>query len=147
VSDDSGVRTLARPLLPVLVYDGDCGLCMKLSRAARRLIMPPAGTVIAAQELDLAAYGLTLEQCLEALQFVDARGRTHAAQDAVARLLLAAARWWRPLGALLLLPGVNALAGVGYRWVARNRYRLPGATQACAVPSPPPPLAHHEDQR
>ena len=58
----------------------------------------------------------------------------HAAQDAVARLLLAGAPWWKPFGAVLLLPGVNALAGLGYRWVARNRYRLPGSTEACAMP-------------
>jgi predicted DCC family thiol-disulfide oxidoreductase YuxK len=134
VGDNGGVSTLARPAPPVLVYDGDCGICTKLSRFARRFVMPRHGTVIASFDLDLADYGLTAEQCLEALQFVDARGRTHAAQDAVARLLLAAAPWWKPFGALLLLPGVHALAGAAYRWVARNRYRLPGATDACALP-------------
>ncbi|MFN0282446.1 MAG: thiol-disulfide oxidoreductase DCC family protein [Kineosporiaceae bacterium] len=133
--------TLARPAPPVLVYDGDCGICTKLSRVARRYVMPRRGTVIASSDLDLDAYGLTTQQCLDALQFVDDRGRTHAAQDAVARLLLAAAWWWRPLGALLLLPGVRALAGLAYRWVARNRHRLPGSTQACAVPSPAAPPA------
>jgi predicted DCC family thiol-disulfide oxidoreductase YuxK len=124
----------ARPAPPVLVYDGDCGICTKLSRVARRLVMPEGGTVAASQELDLAAYGLTEEQCLEALQFVDVHGRAHAAQDAVARLLLAGAVWWKPVGALLLAPGVNAVAGAGYSWVARNRYRLPGASEACALP-------------
>ena len=134
--DHGGMTGTARPAPPVLVYDGDCGICTRLSRVARRFVMPAAGTVAASQELDLAAYGLTEEQCLEALQFVDAAGRTHAAQDAVARLLLAGAPWWKPFGALLLAPGVNALAGVAYRWVARNRYRLPGASAACALPPP-----------
>jgi predicted DCC family thiol-disulfide oxidoreductase YuxK len=32
------------------------------------------------------------------------------------------------------LPGIRSLAGVIYRWVARNRSRLPGGTPACAVP-------------
>jgi predicted DCC family thiol-disulfide oxidoreductase YuxK len=136
VSENGRVRTLARPAPPVLVYDGDCGICTKLSHVARRFVMPRGGTVIASFDLDLDAYGLTTEATGEALQFVDARGRTHAAQDAVARLLLAGAPWWRPFGALLLLPGVHALAGAAYRWVARNRYRLPGATEACALPSP-----------
>jgi len=34
---------------------------------------------------------------------------------------------------VLLLPGVNALAGVGYRWIARNRHGLPGGSDACAL--------------
>lgn len=128
------MTTLARPAPPVLVYDGDCGICTKLSGVARRFVMPRRGTVVASYDLDLEHYGLTTEQCLEALQFVDERGRVHSAQDAVARLLLAGAPWWKPLGAVLLLPGVHALAGAGYRWVARNRYRLPGSTEACAMP-------------
>lgn len=128
------MTTPARPAPPVLVYDGDCGICTKLSNVARQVVMPRRGTVIASYDLDLDHYGLTMEQCLEALQFVDEQGRVHAAQDAVARLLLAGAPWWKPFGAVLLLPGVNALAGLGYRWVARNRYRLPGSTEACAMP-------------
>ena len=44
----------------------------------------------------------------------------------------------RPLGAALLLPGVNALAGVVYRWVARNRHRFPGGTDAAAAPEAAP---------
>ncbi len=130
------MNTPPRPTPPVLVYDGDCGICTTLSKIARTLVMPQGGTVAASQELDLAAYGLTQEQCLEALQFVDAGGRVHSAQDAVARLLLAGAPWWKPVGALLLVPGVNGVAGAGYRWVARNRYRLPGASEACALPVP-----------
>jgi predicted DCC family thiol-disulfide oxidoreductase YuxK len=130
------MTTVVRPAPPVLVFDGDCGICTKMSRVARRFVMPRRGTVVASSDLDLAHYGLTMEECLEALQFVDDRGRVHAAQDAVARLLLAGAPWWKPFGAFLLLPGVNALAGVGYRWVARNRYRLPGSTAACAMPAP-----------
>lgn len=136
-----GVTTSARPAPPVLVYDGDCGICTKLSGVARRFVMPARGTVAASSDLDLGHYGLTTEQCLEALQFVDRHGRVHAAQDAVARLLLAGAPWWKPLGGLLLLPGVNAVAGVAYRWVARNRYRLPGASAACALPPPGPDRA------
>ena len=123
-----------RPALPLLVFDGDCGICSKLSDVADRWVHPRGGSVVAAQWIDLPHYGLTPEQCDEALQFVDASGRVHAAQDAVARLLLSSHLWWKPFGALLLLPGINQLAGMGYRWVARNRYRLPGGTPACAMP-------------
>lgn len=127
--------TAARPLL---IFDGDCGICTKLSRFVRRAVLPPSkGTVEAYQFLELEPLGLTQQQCAESLRYVDRAGRTYAAQDAVARLLLGAAWWWRPLGAVVLLPGVHALAGVVYRWVARNRHRLPGGTAACALPRPP----------
>jgi predicted DCC family thiol-disulfide oxidoreductase YuxK len=116
-----------------LIYDGDCGICTRLAGFVRRRLHPDAD-VAASQELDLAAHGVTEEQCAEALQFVTADGRVHAAQDAVAHLLLVSRRVWRPAGHVLLLPGVNGLAGLVYRWVARNRYRLPGASEACAVP-------------
>ena len=116
-----------------LIYDGDCGICTRLAGFARRRLRPRAD-VRASQELDLAAYGVTAAQCAEALQLVTAEGRVYSAQDAVARLLLISRPVWRPAGLVLLLPGVNALAGVAYRWVARNRYRLPGASDACAVP-------------
>ena len=117
--------------VPVLIYDGDCGICTRLVEFARRRLRP-AAELRAGGQLDVTAYGLTAAECAEALQFVTADGRVHSAQDAVAQLLLASGRVWRPAGHLLRLPGVNALAGLGYRWVARNRYRLPGGTAACA---------------
>ena len=117
--------------LPVLIYDGDCGICTRLVEFARRRLRP-AAALRAGGVLDVTAYGLTDAECAQALQFVTVDGRVHSAQNAVAQLLLASGRVWRPAGHLLRLPGVNALAGLGYRWVARNRYRLPGGTAACA---------------
>jgi predicted DCC family thiol-disulfide oxidoreductase YuxK len=117
--------------LPVLIYDGDCGICRRLVEFARRRLRPTAELRAGAQ-LDVTAYGLTDAECAQALQFVAADGRVHSAQNAVSGLLLVSGRIWRPAGHLLRLPGVNALAGLGYRWVARNRYRLPGGTAACA---------------
>ncbi len=120
-----------------LVYDGDCGICTRLSGWVTRLVRPHPDSfgVTAYQHLDLAPFGLTAQQCELALQWVAADGRISSAQDAVARLLLSGRVWVRPLGALLLAPGVNALAGVVYRWVAANRHRLPGGTPACSMPA------------
>jgi len=98
-----------------------------------RRLRPPAA-VQPWQRLDLAAYGLTDVECIEALQYVDAAGRVYAAELAVAQLLKASRPWARPAGIVIALPGVRILAGVIYRWVARNRSRLPGGTPACAVP-------------
>lgn len=122
---------------PVVVFDGDCGICTKLAGVITRYLRPPAA-VEPWQRLDLAAYGLTAEACTEALQYVDADGTVYAAELAVARLLRAS-RWWaRPAGRVIELPGVRQLAGVIYCWVARNRQRLPGGTPACAMPPAKP---------
>ncbi|WP_404383855.1 DUF393 domain-containing protein [Knoellia locipacati] len=122
---------------PVLVYDGDCGICTKLSRlvTTRLRARPTDFAVTAYQDADLATLGLTEEQCDAALQWVGADGRISSAEDAVARALLSSRMPLRPLGALLRVPGMHSLAGVVYRWVARNRHRLPGGTPACSMPA------------
>ena len=120
-----------------LIYDGDCGVCTKLSRVVTTTVRREPGdfAVSAYQHVDLAPLGLTAERCDEALQWVSADGRISSAQDAVARVLLAGKVPFKPLGAVILVPGVNALAGMVYRWVALNRHRLPGGTPACSLPA------------
>ena len=130
------------PTSPLLVFDGDCGICTRLAAFTRRRVAPGV-RVEPWQGLDLAALGLTEQQCQEALQWVDRTG-IRSAQDAVAAVLLAGHPWWWPAGAVLRVPGVHALAGVTYRWVARHRHQLPGGTPACALPpraAPPPHTA------
>ncbi len=124
----------------MLLFDGDCAVCSSLARLVSARLRPAQDryAVSPYQHWDLASVGLTEPDCAQALQWVSDTGQVHAAQDAVARLLLAS-RWWvRPLGAALLLPGVHALAGAAYRWVSRNRHRLPGGTPACSVGEPAP---------
>ena len=48
---------------------------------------------------------------------------------------------WRPAGRVLGLRPVTALAWPVYRWVARNRHRMPGGTAACALPPDHPARA------
>lgn len=121
----------------ILIYDGDCGVCTRLSRVVTTTVRRRQAdfAVSAYQDADLPALGLTPEECDEALRWVDSRGRVSSAQDAVARVLLAGRLPFKPLGALILVPGINALAGVVYRWVALNRHRLPGGTPACSLPA------------
>ena len=129
----------------VLLYDGDCGVCTRLARFVARRLRPSlhagarpnprAYEISAYQAADLSPLGLTPAKCDAALQWVDSRGRISSAQDAVARLLLASSAWARPIGAVLVVPGINALAGVVYRAVAANRSRLPGGTPACQLPA------------
>ncbi|MET7971374.1 DCC1-like thiol-disulfide oxidoreductase family protein [Micromonospora sp. NPDC005305] len=116
------------------VYDGDCAFCTKCARMIERWI-PTRARVLPWQFADLDALGLTVAECDEAVQWVGADGVRAAGPDAIARLLGDSNPLWRTAGAGLRFPPVRAAAWPAYRWVARNRHRLPGGTAACAVPS------------
>ncbi len=121
----------------VLVYDGGCGFCTRTARFAAVRLRPAAGgyAVTAYQDADLPSLGLTARECEESVRWVAGDGSRYAAQDAIARALLASRAWARPAGALLLARGVNQVVGVVYRWVSRHRHRLPGGTPACSLPA------------
>ncbi|NLX00599.1 MAG: DUF393 domain-containing protein [Actinomycetales bacterium] len=121
----------------VLIYDGDCGICTRIARWVTTWMRrrPDDFEVAAWQTLSLEDYGLTWEQCDAAAQWVAADGTISSGENAIARTLLASRLPLRPIGALMLLPGINTLAGVVYRWVSRNRHRLPGGTPACSLPA------------
>ena len=123
--------TNERPALPVLVFDGDCAMCSSLARRARRWLR--LEWVEPWQRLDLAAIGLDEERCQAALQWVGADGSIAAAERAVISALRHAGGAWRLPAAMLAAPGVRSLAAASYRWVARNRHRLPGGTPACQL--------------
>ena len=118
--------------MSTLVYDGDCGFCTTCVRAMRRLRIHP-DVVIAWQHADLAALGLSPEQCQEKLQWVGDDGQHRSGHLAVAAVLRGP---WRPVGLLLTAPGASWLAARAYAWVAAHRMSLPGGTPACAVPDP-----------
>jgi predicted DCC family thiol-disulfide oxidoreductase YuxK len=125
------VNTDGRPLL---VFDGDCGFCTTTAHAMQRRMR--LEHVEPWQFLDLDAIGLTPELCSAAVQWVAVDGSVASAERAVIAALGHAGGVWRVIGAVLALPGVRALAGVGYRLVARYRYRLPGGTPACKIDRP-----------
>ena len=118
---------------PTFVYDGDCAFCTKCAEFIGRRI-PTRATVAPWQFTDLDELGLTVAECEEAVQWVGTDGTRAAGPDAIARLLSSSGVAWRPVGWLLGRGPVRALAWPAYRWVARNRHRMPGGTAACAVP-------------
>jgi predicted DCC family thiol-disulfide oxidoreductase YuxK len=126
---------------PTFVFDGDCAFCSSCARFIERRIHTPV-RVAAWQRLDLDALGLTAAACADAVQWVGPDGTVAAGPLAIARLLRQAEGpggrlLWRPAGTILGTRPVLALAWPAYRWVARNRHRLPGGTAACAVPRYP----------
>ena len=130
------VSTAPQVSRPVLVFDGDCAFCTRCVDLARRWFGRQPH-IVPWQRADLDELGLTRDACESAVQFVDADGRISSGEVAVARLLIFAGRGWRLLGLVILAPGVRQSSGFVYRWIARNRHRLPGGTAECRLPDEP----------
>jgi hypothetical protein len=69
--------------------------------------------------------------------WLDDRGHAYGGHLAIGHALLASRRGrWRALGALIVTPPLRWLAAPAYTWVAANRDKMRGATDACAVAAP-----------
>ncbi len=119
--------------MDTFLYDGDCAFCSSCARFVQRRI-PTRAQVLAWQLADLDALGVTEAQCDAAVQWITADGPVLAGPAAIAALLRDAGTYWRPLGWLLARRPVLALAWPAYRWVSRNRHRMPGGTATCSLP-------------
>jgi predicted DCC family thiol-disulfide oxidoreductase YuxK len=84
------------------------------------------------QQTDLAALGLTLEECEQAVQYASTNG-IQSGHLAIAQGLIDSKTLWSLAGYVLKWPVVTSVAFVVYHWVAKNRHRLPGGTPACAL--------------
>jgi predicted DCC family thiol-disulfide oxidoreductase YuxK len=86
------------------------------------------------QFTDIGALGVSAAECDAAVQWVDGPRRA-AGPAAIAALLRTSRLWWRAAGWVLDTRLGLALTSPVYRWVARNRDRMPGGTATCALPS------------
>ena len=118
--------------MSTLVFDGDCAFCTSSLKVMKRLRIRVENE-IPWQFADLAALGLTQEECAEKVQWIGDDGRIRSGHEAIAQLLISSGPW-KPIGHLLLAPGISWLAEKVYGWVSANRTRLPGGTPACALP-------------
>jgi predicted DCC family thiol-disulfide oxidoreductase YuxK len=128
---------------PVLLFDGECGLCNRvvrlLLRLDRRGILRFAALQGASAQDFLRMHGLPTED-FSTLVFVPDWSRRAEKRFALRTDGVAGALWMcggvgRPLAALL-----NAfprwLRNAVYRFVARTRYKLFGPWRACPLPRP-----------
>jgi predicted DCC family thiol-disulfide oxidoreductase YuxK len=127
------VAPISGQTVVVLIYDGDCGFCTASARWIEQRL-DPGYPVVPWQSIEtLDAFGLTERDVTEAAYWIDVRGRAQRGARAIAHSLMASRRPWPVAGRVLLLPPISWLAALVYAWVARNRHRLPGATDACAI--------------
>jgi predicted DCC family thiol-disulfide oxidoreductase YuxK len=124
----------ASPSLPVLAYDGDCGFC-QMSVDRIRALATPTLRAVPWQFLPAELTAPHLERLhREVLLLRDGEVLAGGADALVSYVGTSPARAYRTLASVIRLPGIRACSGVVYRWVSRNRRRLPGGTPACAVP-------------
>ncbi|HEV3236312.1 MAG TPA: DUF393 domain-containing protein [Gemmataceae bacterium] len=124
----------------LVLYDGQCRLCLKSVAALRRLDWLHRLHLQNARDLDSLPRRdppLVPEQLLEQMHLLPPGGRrVYRGFEAF--------RWmaWRlpllwPLAPFLYLPGMKPLGQHAYLWVARNRFRLvPCHGGVCTLPPP-----------
>jgi predicted DCC family thiol-disulfide oxidoreductase YuxK len=116
----------------VVLYDGHCRFCTRSAMRLVRLVGADRVHVLSFREPGVVDHfpGLTHERCMAAMQLVEPDGRVWAGGAAAARAL---AR--RPVvgkaALVYFVPGARQVADAGYRWAARNRYRLGRRADDC----------------
>lgn len=116
----------------VLLYDGTCNLCLRSVETLKRLRLPDTLEMMPLQQADLALLSARLgtpllaEELLAQMHLLNlSDGQVYRGADAVVRALRLAPRFgW--LERAYRLPGLRPAAGLLYRWIAANRYRLFG---------------------
>ena len=119
---------------PVLLFDGDCAFCSTSARWLEDHVPSPV-TFVPWQWTDLEPLGVTEAEVDAAVVLVDVTLRHRAGPAALADLFRTSTSGaWRWCGRLLGTRPVLALAWPIYRWIARNRHRMPGGTPQCSLP-------------
>lgn len=122
---------------PLLLYDGDCGLChasvrfiLKRERAPHFAFAPLGGETARAVE---ARHPGAIPQKMSTVIVVDG-GEVLLRSRAFFRIARHL-RWpWRALAVFRFLPAF--LTDLPYRLIARLRRRIWGTADACSLPSP-----------
>lgn len=123
---------MAPASVPILIFDGDCGFCTTSVNWLGR-VLPAMPAVSPYQWVELERYGLTAADAGSRVWLVSAGGRFGGAAAVSALLRHQPVPALRALGWLGTVPPWSWAAEIGYRLVARYRYRLPGGTPACRV--------------
>jgi predicted DCC family thiol-disulfide oxidoreductase YuxK len=121
-----------------VIYDGQCGFCVRALRIARALDV--RGVLRFQDASDRAAveakFPMLRGADLDAAMYVvDADGRAHRGFFAFRRMAWCSPLTW-PLLVFFYCPGASFLGPRVYGWVARNRANLGCRSSVCPLPPP-----------
>jgi predicted DCC family thiol-disulfide oxidoreductase YuxK len=119
-----------------VIYDGQCGFCVRALRICRALDVGGALRVHDAnlrQEVEARFPEMAGADVERAMFVVTPDRRVHRGFFAFRRIALEAPLMW-PLLALLYFPGSRRLGPRVYAWVARNRHRFGCGSDVCDLP-------------
>ncbi|MFC5994589.1 DCC1-like thiol-disulfide oxidoreductase family protein [Pseudonocardia hispaniensis] len=112
-----------------LVFDGDCGFCMRALGWLRVLDRDSRITTVPAQRPDAPTLvDATAEQCRASVRWKGADGSTAAGAEAANAALSVALGTDLPMR---LYRRTQNLQETCYEWISRNRGQLPGLTPWC----------------
>ncbi|MFC9788849.1 thiol-disulfide oxidoreductase DCC family protein [Rhodococcus sp. NPDC127528] len=116
-----------------LLYDRDCGFCVRSAGLLARLDRRGRVEVVPLQQPGAPAhFGVTTEQALDQAWAQDSRGGRYHGAGAVNAALSGILGTRIPLYCYRIW-GIRQIQDAVYRAVARNRYRLPGRGGSCAL--------------
>jgi predicted DCC family thiol-disulfide oxidoreductase YuxK len=118
---------------PMLIFDGDCAFCTRSATWLERRLRSDV-IVLPWQRADLAGLSVSAERARREVLWVGPAGAVSGGASAVAAALkYCGAAGLRAAGLALSASPLRWVAPAAYRLAARNRYRLPGGTSACAT--------------
>jgi predicted DCC family thiol-disulfide oxidoreductase YuxK len=116
----------------IVLYDGQCRFCTAQAKRLVRIVGKSRVEPVSFQDEGVLARfpGVPHEACMQRMHIVRPDGRVFAGAESVARAMtLVPIVGW--MAFLYYVPGIRQLAELAYRYVAKNRYRLFGRTEAC----------------
>ena len=123
VTGGGAPSVLGRPY--TVVFDGDCEVCTRLSKALRTWDGTHQLEVVSSQQAGVMARfpWIPARAYADALQMIAADGTTWQGAEAIEQLLgvLPRGGW---IAWIFKIPFARALADRFYRWFARNRFRM-----------------------
>jgi predicted DCC family thiol-disulfide oxidoreductase YuxK len=121
----------------VLFFDGECGFCSRSVRNIARWSRDAPLEFASLQGALAASHGFghfAKEGGGSMVLLRESDGISFTESDALIELCGVLGGFWRFLKIAALIP--KPLRDAAYRWFARNRYRLMGRADACALPDP-----------
>lgn len=121
------ISTSGRPARDTVLYDGQCRFCVGQIATLRRLDRGGRLEVVSLHDdrVPREFPELSRDMLMEQMFVVAPSGAAYGGAEAVRYLSRRLPLLW-PLAPLLHLPGSLPLWQAGYRFVARNRYRIAG---------------------